>query len=105
MTESHEHGHHGPNVKAYFMVFGALSVCTALSFGVNAAFPPPNITGASIIMAVAVLKAVLVGYIFMHLKWDWGKVYFIIVPLFILGTMMIFVLMPDILYAWRSAPG
>jgi caa(3)-type oxidase subunit IV len=105
MSESHEHAHHGPDVALYFKVFGALAICTALSFVVNLGYPPPNTTGASIIMGIAVLKAALVGYIFMHLKWDWKNLYFLIVPLFILGAMMMFVLMPDILYAWRSAPG
>jgi caa(3)-type oxidase subunit IV len=100
-----DHGHgehgHGPNVRAYFMVFGALAVCTLLSFVVNAIFPPPHMTGAGIIMIVAVIKATLVGMIFMHLKWDWSKLYFLIVPSFILGEMMMIVLLPDILLAWR----
>src|SRR5262245_57979848 len=100
MTESHEHGHHGPNIRAYLMVFGALSVCTLLSFVVNAILGQ-NISSASIIMAVAVVKATLVAMIFMHLKWDWSKLYFLIIPAFILGTMMMFVLMPDVVYSWR----
>ena len=52
-------------------------------------------------MGVAVVKAFLVGLIFMHLKYDWGKLYFMIVPVFILGTMMMIVLMPDIVMAWQ----
>jgi caa(3)-type oxidase subunit IV len=103
MADAHDpHAHHGPHIKAYFAVFGALSVCTAMSFVVNRFFPPPDHTGAAIIMGVAVVKAVLVGYIFMHLKWDWRNVYFIIFPLFILATMMVIVLMPDLVYAWRT---
>jgi caa(3)-type oxidase subunit IV len=49
---------------------------------------------------VAVCKAVLVGMFFMHLKYDWGKLYFIIVPISILGLMMMIVLLPDIVLAW-----
>ena len=37
----------------------------------------------------------------MHLKFDWAKVYFIIVPVSILGVMMMIVLMPDIVMAWQ----
>ncbi len=101
MSDPHENeGHHGPNVRAYLMVFGALAVCTALSFLVNAALGQ-NVRSASIIMVVAVIKAVLVAMIFMHLKWDWGRLYFLIFPAFILGTMMVIVLLPDVVFAWR----
>ena len=101
MTASHEPGsHHGPDIKTYLTIFVILSVCTGLSFVVNAALGQ-NAKSASIIMVIAVIKAVCVATIFMHLKWDWGKVYFIIFPLFILGTMMVIVLMPDIVFAWR----
>jgi len=105
MTEAHDpHAGHGPNVKVYFAVFGALAVCTALSFVFNWLAREEHIThltSAGIIMAIAVLKAVLVAMIFMHLKWDWTRVYFVICPLFILATMMVIVLMPDLLLAWQ----
>ena len=36
MSEAHDpHAHHGPNVKAYLIVFAALSVFTTLSFVFN----------------------------------------------------------------------
>jgi caa(3)-type oxidase subunit IV len=100
MTDSHEHGHHGPNVRAYLMVFAALAFCTFLSFVVNAILGQ-NLGSAGIIMVVAVIKATLVAMIFMHLKWDWSRLYFLIIPAFILGTMMMFVLMPDVVFAWK----
>jgi caa(3)-type oxidase subunit IV len=103
MAEAHEPGHHGPNLQAYLTVFGALAICTLLSFAVNAALGQ-NVRSASIIMIVAVIKATLVAMIFMHLKWDWSRLYFLIIPAFILGTMMMFVLMPDIVFAWRRSP-
>jgi cytochrome c oxidase subunit IV len=53
-----------------------------------------------VILGVAIVKAALVGWIFMHLKFDWRKLYFLIVPAFILGAMMMIVLMPDIVLAW-----
>ena len=78
MTEPHDHGHHGPDVALYFKVFGALAICTALSFVVNVAFKPPDVRGAAIIMGIAVIKASLVGYIFgpVHLTMLNGIVFF-----------------------------
>jgi caa(3)-type oxidase subunit IV len=107
MAETHtdEHGadHHDSVFKAYLAVFIALSGFTAVSFIANwfAQRDYISVTAAvSVIMIVAVIKACLVGYIFMHLKWDWYKLYFMIVPAFIIGTMMIIVLLPDIVLAW-----
>ncbi len=100
MADSHDNG----NVhKSYMMVFVALGVFTALSFVFNFAARHEIITNhlsAGLIMSVGVVKACLVGYIFMHLKWDWSKLYYLIIPAFILGTMMMMVLFPDILEAW-----
>ena len=106
MTDSHHPGeHHGPNVRAYFLVFGALCVFTLVSFVINE-FVRHDVmgayTGMGIIMAVAVVKATLVGLIFMHLKWEWAKLYFIIVPVAILCVMMIIVLMPDGVVGWHE---
>ncbi len=97
---------HDLRVKAYFTVFAALSIFTAISFLANEAVRQGWIsvaTSVTIIMVVAVIKAFLVGLIFMHLNFDWGKVYFIIVPIFILGVMMMMVLMPDIVIPWQQS--
>lgn len=105
MTDDHGHGGHaGPSFRAYMMVAGALAVFTAASFVVNKFVRDdvlePHI-GFTIILGVAVCKALLVGAVFMHLRWDWGKLYYMIIPAFILGTMMMMVLMPDIVISWR----
>jgi caa(3)-type oxidase subunit IV len=99
---------HDLRVKAYFTVFIALSIFTAVSFIANYAAHPEQgwitpFTSFAIILGVAVIKAILVGLIFMHLNFDWGKVYFIIVPIFILGVMMMMVLMPDIVIPWQPS--
>jgi caa(3)-type oxidase subunit IV len=102
MSDTHDTGgHHGPNVQAYLLVFGALSIFTAISFVVNHHFGTGSTPGMLIILGVAVVKACLVGFIFMHLKWDWRKLYFMIVPVFILAVMMMIVFMPDIVIAWK----
>src|SRR5262245_43255591 len=90
--------HHGNLFRVYMIVAVALAVCTGSSFFFNRLAEREAIThfiSFVLILGVAILKAVLVGLIFMHLKWDWGLVYFIIVPIFILGAMMAMVFMPD----------
>jgi cytochrome c oxidase subunit 4 len=104
MSDPHDHG---PTVTTYLVIFGALSVFTIVSFVANgmARADPPIITthtSFAIILGVAIIKAALVGLYFMHLKFDWNRVGFMIVPAFILAVMMMFVLMPDIVLAWRQ---
>jgi cytochrome c oxidase subunit 4 len=103
MADTHHAHHAAPNVKLYLAIGVALAVFTAVSFVVNG-FVAREVLhathGFTIILAVAIVKAVLVGIYFMHLNHDWGKVGFMIVPAFILGAMMMFVLMPDIVLAW-----
>jgi caa(3)-type oxidase subunit IV len=79
-------------------------IFTWSSFHVNGMVHENKLTafnGFLIILGVAVCKAALVGAYFMHLKYEWFKLYFMIVPAFILGTMMMFVLLPDIVLAWQ----
>jgi caa(3)-type oxidase subunit IV len=108
MTDSHSHaaeGHHaGPNVNAYLVIFGALVVFTLISFVVNFTVRHEHITAAVgfvIILGVAVCKAVLVAMYFMHLKWDWGRVFFMIIPVLILATMAGLVFLPDQVLVWN----
>jgi caa(3)-type oxidase subunit IV len=104
MTDPHTDQHAGAGINAYLVVFGALVIFTAMSFGINSAERAGNIgagTGFILILGVAVCKAVLVAMFFMHLKFDWARLYFMIVPVLILGTMMIIVLLPDIVLAWH----
>jgi cytochrome c oxidase subunit IV len=93
--------HHGPSLAVYLGVAAALGVFTAVSFIVSATGHAHSITGLVIIMTVAVCKAILVGAFFMHLTYDWGKLYFLIIPALILGVMMMIVLTPDMVMAWR----
>jgi cytochrome c oxidase subunit 4 len=104
MADSHDVEHHGPPVSLYLVVFLCLCVFTAVSFAVNAAFGIGSMTGLLIILAVAICKAMLVGAFFMHLRWEWGKLYFVIIPVMILGVMMMLVLMPDIVVSWHHEP-
>jgi cytochrome c oxidase subunit 4 len=85
------------------MIAVALSVFTAASFLVNSMVRGGSMTphmGFALILGVAICKATLVGAFFMHLKYEWAKLYFLIVPAFILGLMMMLVLLPDAVLAW-----
>jgi cytochrome c oxidase subunit 4 len=93
-----DHADHGDVFKAYMVVAAALGVFTATSFIFNWMARSGAISTTMsfvLILSVAVVKAVLVAMYFMHLKWDWWMLYFLIVPVFIMGTMMMVVLLPD----------
>jgi cytochrome c oxidase subunit 4 len=104
MADAHEHAHEGPDLRLYLVVAAALAGFTASSFVVNFLVRDGRLTaqlGFVLILGVAVCKAVLVGMYFMHLKYDWGKLYFLIFPVSILAVMMMVVLLPDIVLAWH----
>src|SRR5262245_8078129 len=101
MADQHhsgDHADHGDVFKAYIAV--ALSGFTASSFFFNWMARSGVISHTLsffLILGVAIFKAVLVAMYFMHLKWDWKLLYFLIIPVFIMGAMMMVVLLPDIL--------
>jgi cytochrome c oxidase subunit IV len=105
MADTHDGGHgHGPMFRLYMVVAVALSGFTVISFVVNYFVREhglPATVGFLLILGVAVAKASLVGLYFMHLKYDWGKLYFMIVPAFIIATMMMIVFLPDMVLAWH----
>ena len=96
--------HVGPSFQTYLYVFYALCVGTALSFVFHLLLGH-GLTAASLIMIVAVIKASLVASIFMHLKFDWGKLYCIILPVCIVTVMMVIILSIDTTLAWHAYPG
>jgi cytochrome c oxidase subunit IV len=97
--------HHGPGVKAYLIIFCILALFTLVSFLSNFIMRRGYISAHEsfvIILSVSVVKTCLVGAFFMHLVVDWRKVYYLLIPALILGTMMMIVLLPDIVLAWRG---
>ena len=73
MTD-HSHAHHGPDsTSPYIKVFVLLCIFTAISFVVNYFTRNHTLsttTGFVLILGVAIVKALLVICIFMHVKWD-----------------------------------
>ncbi|MBX7103459.1 MAG: cytochrome C oxidase subunit IV family protein [Gemmataceae bacterium] len=106
--DTHDNHAHGASVGSYIAVFIALCVFTAVSFVANTLVHKGTMsqqTAFAIILGVAVIKATLVALIFMHVKWDWSKLYFMILPSFILAPFLIFALLPDIVLYWKSMAG
>lgn len=110
-THTHPHAHthahaHGPsNAGLYIVIFAMLCVFTAVSFVVNYLVRDHKMaatTGFAVILGVAVVKALLVCAIFMHLKWDWSRLYFLIVPALVLAPFLMFALLPDIVLYWSK---
>jgi cytochrome c oxidase subunit 4 len=100
----HDTEAHVTSTRPYLVIFGALCILTLISFVVNGQVTSGNLsstTGFLLILGVAIVKAVLVGAYFMHLIFDWGRLYFVIIPVCIMATMMVIVLLPDIVLAWR----
>jgi cytochrome c oxidase subunit IV len=105
MSDNHEHA--GPTFQTYLYVFYALCVFTALSFVFNTLANNGvigRLTSAGLIVIVAVIKASCVAAIFMHLKFDWGKLYCIILPVCIVTVMMVIILSIDTALAWHAYP-
>jgi cytochrome c oxidase subunit 4 len=110
MADAHEphagqgHGHGDKLFRIYMAVAIALSVFTAASFAINYSVRAGHFSarvGFLLILTVAVVKAGLVGAYFMHLIFDWGKLYFLLIPVFILALMMMIVLLPDQVVFWH----
>lgn len=103
-AHAHDGEHGAAAFKSYMTIFVVLCVLTSVSFIFNELQRHGVITlgvSAGAILFVAVIKAVCVGYIFMHLKADWNRLYFIIIPVVIMAIMMSIVLLPDIVLAWH----
>ena len=102
----HNTGSHDEHAlfRSYMIIFAALCGFTLISFVANElvrAHVISPMVSLTIIMVVAVIKAGCVAYIFMHLKWDWGKVYCIMIPVLVMAVMMIIVFLPDGVLTWR----
>ncbi len=98
------HAHRGPTLWLYMVIACCLGLFTAFSFVVNRFVAAGTVsvhTGFVLILTVAFAKAILVGAVFMHLFFDWGKLYFLIVPVLILAVTMMIALLPDMVLAWQ----
>lgn len=90
----HTHSESHPHV-AYWMVFGALCICTLISWVLDIAHLPKSFLVVAV-LAVAVAKALFVMTYFMHLKFEGRWKFIILMPTAILGVGLMIALAPDI---------
>ena len=99
MTEPHRTFDQQQDVEShapYMKVFFALLVFTILEY-IYARFSKESfllLVGGLMVMAVT--KAVLVAWYFMHLKFEGRWVYIMLIPAGVLAAVLIFALYPDI---------
>ena len=87
--------HHHVN---YFAIFGALVVLTIITVGVYFLHPTSELVKILLALLIASVKAILVAYFFMHLKFEGKLIYLILlVPVF-LSVVLVISLIPDIVH-------
>jgi cytochrome c oxidase subunit 4 len=91
----------------YLKVFFALAVLTAIEYYYAAIFKDHFAVLLTGLLALALVKAGLVGWYFMHLKFEGNWVYIMIVPALILATVIVLALCPDMVlkYETEENPG
>jgi len=91
----HDAADHDSHHVNYFAIFIALLVCTGLSV-VFDLVPLNGIVVTFLVLAVATAKAMFVMTYFMHLKFEGGWKFVILMPTAILAVGLIVALMPDV---------
>jgi cytochrome c oxidase subunit 4 len=103
VAAEHAHEAHAP----YLKVFAALAVLTAIEYYYASIFKDHFGILLFGLLLLAVVKAGLVGWYFMHLKFEGNWVYIMIVPAMILATIIVLALCPDMVlkYETEENPG
>jgi cytochrome c oxidase subunit 4 len=91
ITEEHGTESHAP----YLKVWAALAVLTAIEYYYAFWFKSVFLILLFGLLFWAIIKAGLVGWYFMHLKFEGKWVFALIVPAFVLATIFVLALMPD----------
>ena len=98
MSEAHEN-----HDKTYYWIFGWLTLWTIIELWWPTIFDPAGdyrwaLLGGLGVMAA--IKACLVGYYYMHLKWEGKFIWIAILSPVVLSVVMIVGLLPDALGYW-----
>jgi cytochrome c oxidase subunit IV len=91
IAEEHATEAHAP----YLRVWGALAILTAVEYYYASIFKSAFLVLLIGLLFWAVVKAGLVGWFFMHLKFEGNWVYILIIPAFVLATIFVLALLPD----------
>src|ERR1700722_4966300 len=79
----------------YMKVFGALAALTLVEYYYASIFKSHFLILLLGLLLLALVKAGMVGWYFMHLKFEGKWVYVLIVPAMILAMIIVFALTPD----------
>jgi cytochrome c oxidase subunit IV len=79
----------------YLKVWAALAVLTVIEYYYASTFKHFFLILLGGLLFWAVIKAGLVGWYFMHLKFEGNWVYILIIPAFVFATILILALCPD----------
>ncbi len=96
---------HESHVGTYLRVFFALLVFTILEYFYAKVFADHFGLLVFGLMALASIKAGLVGMYFMHLKFEGRWIYMMLIPVGILATVVVLGLMPDMVLNENADPG
>jgi cytochrome c oxidase subunit IV len=91
IVEEHASEAHAPYIK----VWGALAILTLVEYYYASIFKNAFLVLLIGLLFWAVVKAGLVGWFFMHLKFEGNWVYMMIVPACVLATIFVLALLPD----------
>ena len=97
------HESHAP----YLKVFWSLLVLTVLEYAYAKFLPLGFAALVGGLMVLAITKAFLVGWYFMHLKFEGRWVYLMLVPVCLLAAIVVVGLSPDMAYhqlGWYESP-
>jgi cytochrome c oxidase subunit 4 len=88
--------HHTESHAPYLLVWLALLVFTVIEYFYASAFSGLFVILLTGLLIWAGIKAGLVGWYFMHLKFEGNWVYILIIPAFVLATILVLALCPDV---------
>jgi len=94
VAEEHQTEAHAPYVK----VWGALLVLTVIEYEYASFLQSQFVVLLLGLLLLAMVKAGLVGWFFMHLKFEGNWVYILLVPAGILATIIVLALSPDMAF-------
>jgi len=86
-------------VKGYLLVFFWLCVFTAIEIGVTYIDMSRSLL-VIFLIGTAIIKAILVAMYFMHLKFERGLIYFMVVFPCLIAAMFVLGLFPDIVIGY-----
>lgn len=91
IAEEHQQEAHAP----YLLVWMWLAILTGVEYFYAAGFKDFFVILLCGLLVLAGVKAGMVGWYFMHLKFEGKWVYLLIVPAIILATILVLALVPD----------